>query len=467
MLDRRRHKRRSPTGARDVPDYFIERPRLTRLLDEATAPVIMLIAPAGFGKTTLARQWLASRRRGWYRGSPAAADVAALAVGLARSAGVDRPRRRPSHGRALRATGTPEQDVEPLAELLAEDLAEWPEDAWLAFDDYQFASESPFAEEFVERVLALCPLKLFLTSRKRPSWATSRRLLYGDIYEIGRSLLAMSQEEAEEVLADRRGSEASGLVALADGWPAVIGLAALTDEIELPDEGVPEALYAYFAEELYQAADPSSGGASASYRCRRRLRRRWQKRCSATRPSARCSMAVGSVSSCRQSRASTRSIRCCASFLEEKFRELAGDRSPAIVELVVRTHLGREEWDDAFSIVERFFDGELLVEVVETALPQVLLEARLPTLARWVECAVQHEVDAPVFDLAEGELAFRAADRTRSEALGLQAARRFEEGHALVSRSFALAGASAHQSNKDVTALSYFGRAEERRHDTW
>ena len=35
-----------------------------------------------------------------------------------------------------------------------------------------------------------------------------------------------------------------------------IGLAALTEEIELPDEGVPEALYDYFAEELYQAADP-------------------------------------------------------------------------------------------------------------------------------------------------------------------------------------------------------------------
>ena len=169
--------------------------------------------------------------------------MAALAVGLARSAGSIVPDAGRRMGERLRATGTPEQDVEPLAELLAEDLAEWPEDAWLAFDDYQFASESPFAEEFVERVLALCPLKLFLTSRKRPSWATSRRLLYGDIYEIGRSLLAMSQEEAEQVLADRRGSEASGLMALADGWPAVIGLAALTDEIELPDDGVPEALY--------------------------------------------------------------------------------------------------------------------------------------------------------------------------------------------------------------------------------
>ena len=103
-----RERRRTSTttaGSPDVPDYFIERPRLTRLLDEATAPVIMLIAPAGFGKTTLARQWLAPRRRGWYRGSPAAADVAALAVGLARSGGRDRPRRRPSHGRASASDG--------------------------------------------------------------------------------------------------------------------------------------------------------------------------------------------------------------------------------------------------------------------------------------------------------------------------------------------------------------------------
>ena len=45
----------------------------------------------------------------------------------------------------------------------------------------------------MERVLALCPVKLFLTSRKRPSWATSRRLLYGDIYELGRRLLSLSQ----------------------------------------------------------------------------------------------------------------------------------------------------------------------------------------------------------------------------------------------------------------------------------
>ena len=39
--------------------YIIKRPRLTRLLDNANARALMLIAPAGFGKTTLAREWVA------------------------------------------------------------------------------------------------------------------------------------------------------------------------------------------------------------------------------------------------------------------------------------------------------------------------------------------------------------------------------------------------------------------------
>ena len=37
---------------------IIERPRLTTLLDESQGRIKMLVAPAGYGKTTLARQWL-------------------------------------------------------------------------------------------------------------------------------------------------------------------------------------------------------------------------------------------------------------------------------------------------------------------------------------------------------------------------------------------------------------------------
>src|SRR5689334_23981720 len=66
--------------------HIIERPRLTRLLDETSARAIMLVAPAGYGKTTLARQWLASRTHAWYQGGASSGDVAALALGIAEAA---------------------------------------------------------------------------------------------------------------------------------------------------------------------------------------------------------------------------------------------------------------------------------------------------------------------------------------------------------------------------------------------
>jgi ATP/maltotriose-dependent transcriptional regulator MalT len=428
-------------------------------LDETSARIIMLVAPAGYGKTTLARQWLASRRHGWYRGTPAAADVAALAVGLAQAATSVLPGTGRRMGERLRATGTPEQDVEPLAELLAEDLAEWPEDAWLAFDDYHFACESSFSERFVARVLALSPLRLFLTSRIRPRWATTRRLLYGEIYEMGRSLLAMSQEEAEQVLAHRRGSEASGLVALADGWPAVIGLAALADDIDVPDGSLPEALYAYFAEELYQAATPDMRAAL----CQLALSP------TVSAPVAEALLGPTAESALREGRrlgfllSSERGTYdmhpLLRSFLEEKFREQAGEAAAEVIERLVHAHLQREEWDEAFSVLERFFASNLLIELLETALPRILSAARLPTLARWVELAVAQRVSGPVIDLAEGELAYREGDSSRAEALALQAARGMGGDHPLASRALFLAGSSAHRSYRDEIALAHFNQA--------
>ena len=48
----------------------------------------MLIAPAGYGKTTLAEQWTAveGRRAAWYPCRSSSSDVAVLSVGLAEAA---------------------------------------------------------------------------------------------------------------------------------------------------------------------------------------------------------------------------------------------------------------------------------------------------------------------------------------------------------------------------------------------
>src|SRR3954453_17772497 len=78
-------ERMAPRGPR-APSFIIERPRLTTVLDDATARIVLLLAPAGYGMTTLAREWLVTRGHAvWYAGGPGMADVAALALGLAQT----------------------------------------------------------------------------------------------------------------------------------------------------------------------------------------------------------------------------------------------------------------------------------------------------------------------------------------------------------------------------------------------
>ncbi|HTZ06859.1 MAG TPA: hypothetical protein VMB53_14075, partial [Gaiellaceae bacterium] len=58
-------------------NFIIKRPRLTKLLDDSGARLILLVAPAGYGKTTLAREWTSAFRRplAWYQASTASSDV--------------------------------------------------------------------------------------------------------------------------------------------------------------------------------------------------------------------------------------------------------------------------------------------------------------------------------------------------------------------------------------------------------
>lgn len=236
--------------------HIIKRPRLTRLLDETDARIILLIAPAGYGKTTLAREWLADRPHGWYRGSPASGDVAALALGLARAASRLVPKADERLRARLQLSRAPMEEVEDLAHVLAEDLSAWPEGAWLAFDDYQFACDSESAERLLDNLAFECQIQLLIASRTRPRWASARRTLYGEVFEVGRNLLAMRTDEAELVLSSRSREVAEGLLPLAEGWPALIALTNVAARTDMPAEVVPEDLYAFFAEELYLAARP-------------------------------------------------------------------------------------------------------------------------------------------------------------------------------------------------------------------
>src|SRR5262245_53225046 len=166
----------SGTKSRLRPRRIIERPRLTRLLDNSTARVRMLIAPAGYGKTTLAEQWTSApgRTAVWYQCRKASADVAHLAIGLAEAASALLPGCDTRLRERLLATKDPSAEVEVLAQILAEDLSEWPPGAWLVVDDYHFLRSASEAEQLVATLVEDAPVSMLITSRHRPTWSTGR-----------------------------------------------------------------------------------------------------------------------------------------------------------------------------------------------------------------------------------------------------------------------------------------------------
>ena len=86
--------------------------------------------------------------------------------------------------------------------------------------------------------------------------SSPKSILDGGVLEIPQNALAMAIDEAEQVLDGARRELTSGLVALAGGWPAVVGLAGMTPDAPASAADRPETLYEFFADELYRGLDP-------------------------------------------------------------------------------------------------------------------------------------------------------------------------------------------------------------------
>ena len=237
---------------------IIERPRLVRALDRSTAQVRLLVAESGYGKTTLAEQWARrdGRSVGWFRAGRPAVDVAVVARALVAAADANVPGAGRRLLERLAATQDPQREATLLAEMLAEDLDEWPDDAWIVIDDYQHVAASIASEAFVQTVVDRSSVRLLIASHVRPSWVEPKSILDGTVLEMPQSALAMAIDEAEQVLDGTRTELTSGLVALAGGWPAVVGLAGMTPDAPETSADRPETLYEFFADQLYRGLDP-------------------------------------------------------------------------------------------------------------------------------------------------------------------------------------------------------------------
>jgi DNA-binding NarL/FixJ family response regulator len=438
---------------------IVERPRLFALLDQSTAHVRVLVAPAGYGKTTLAEQWVArdGRRAAWFTARSSSTDVAALALGLARTAtsiveGCDHRLR--EHLRALPA---PAEKVHTLAEILSEDLAGWPPDAWLVLDDYHEVTPEPEAEDFVDALVALSPVQVLIASRVRPRWIASKSVLYGEVLELTQAALAMSNDEAADVLLERSSPSTTGLVALAEGWPAVIGLASASLAEVGPDvDQVPESLYRFFADEVFGALHPEVQQGLTTLSVAPVLDRELAiALLGSSEADSVCAAAldVGLIAE----RGSSLELHPLARvFLDERRAQFGLAPKPGASATCLSIYQERRDWDAAFELISRTGPSDELSELISLSLDDLLDTARLSTLERWLDFTSMSQQRAPIMCLARAEVLIRTG-RYLEAAAHAEAAASDPE---LAFRSLLVAGRAAHLASREEVALDLYQRAE-------
>jgi len=436
---------------------IIQRPRLIALLDGSKARVRTLVAPAGYGKTTLAEQWVEQegRRGAWFRARRSSTDVAALALGLAQASaelipGCDERLR--DHLRALPA---PAENVDLLAELLGEDLEAWPSDGWLVLDDYQEIASAEEAEHFVSALVAASPLRLIVASRQRPTWVTQRRILYGEVLELTKKELAMTSDEAGEMLAERN-TTASRLVGLASGWPAVIGLASVSTAEIRDDESVPESLCRFFAEEVISSLGDDVQAGVATLALAPVIDRTLAIQLLGPEAApAICDKAID-VGILVERGAHLEIHPLARSFFEDRLH-LAASTMPENVDRCLHHYSARGDWDAAFDLVARRGQLDRLEVLLKDAMDDLLDTARLSTIEAWCTFAWQTGLDGPAFSLARAEVLLRQGRLNEAHAHALAAASIPSE-HEF--RSLTVAGRAAHLASREEEALESYRRAE-------
>ena len=447
----------------------VPRARLTQMLDQVGARAIILNAPAGYGKTTLAAEWLQGRDQAWHRATVASADVAAFSLGLAHAA---------SHliavGDGLRQRlGVREEPAETraLAQLLAEDLADWPTAAWLVIDDYQNLVESEAAEEFTDELITRSSLNVFITTRQRPEWASARRIASGEILELSRSQLAMTSSEAAAVLVDFEPRRAQEVIDRANGWPALIGLAGTTAAIDLPDSFMSETLYRYLAEEvvkhlpldvqtfLLRASVPTrldvayAGTAFTPPQAKRILR------------------ALDQQGLVQRFGESLRLHPLLQEFLRSKLELEQPAEAAQLYQLAIERAMTAEDWDEAYELASRARSPGAISAIIHQAAPQLVALGRVETIEKWLRSLPLPYRATASIRLVRAEIALRRGEF--SHALGL-AEEVLLTSTTQRATAWLTAGRAAHLTADEAKALQYYAKArdaattrEERRDACW
>ncbi len=215
----------------------LRRPRIHATLAELdTWRLLLVSAPAGFGKSTLLSQLcrdIAARGASvcWISLEAADGDVAQLALYMVHAV----RRVLPSFGRetlTLLTNGLP-LPAAALTNSLLDELAQLTQPLYVAFDDHHLIAGSAAAALIHELALAPLPrLHFLVATRAREGLPLARLRVQGRLIEIDAERLKFSAEEAADLMAATAGlqlspAELTLLHERTEGWVAGLQLASI------------------------------------------------------------------------------------------------------------------------------------------------------------------------------------------------------------------------------------------------
>jgi len=217
------------------PAQVLERSRLLHALGEhGERPLTMVVADAGYGKTTLLAQFVLGVHRPvvWYSLMPSDADLVMFGRYLLEGFRRETPRFGRAFDRALEDVKPRARSAEMLAGTLANELASLrgPR-VLLVLDDYQEVAGQPAVNAFMEVLLRLLPdtVRVLLASRTLPPLGLERMRARGDVFELHSGHLRLTREELARLFDEvyRRPLGEDELQSLEEatlGWPTAVHL---------------------------------------------------------------------------------------------------------------------------------------------------------------------------------------------------------------------------------------------------
>lgn len=245
----------------------VRRPRLTSYLAASRAALTSIVAPAGFGKTSLLADWadVDARRFAWVQLDVQDNDQTALWTYIAAAIGrvADDGRRSDSFAGLARE---PDPAAAVAAEIDADDA-----ELVLVLDDAHFL-ENDACHDSLMRFVEVAPpnVRVAIASRSDPPLPIARLRATGDLVELRATDLQFAPDESEELLNDRLSLrlDPAAVEILHDrteGWPAGLYLAYLSMQASTDRRAFVETFGAsnrhvvdYLTEQVLIALDPDS-----------------------------------------------------------------------------------------------------------------------------------------------------------------------------------------------------------------